>query len=107
MGAQVGAQANVQLSPILLADCWAGCFQSLGCMGASCACGQGPTDEEQLLVASHLVPHHLGTEHVPAAYDYTRSTEDCHSVEHFTGIHRDIRPLLDYTYNRKYSAGRV
>lgn len=40
-------------------------------------------------------------------YDFTRSTEDNHAVAHFTGVHRDIRPLLDYTYHRKYSAERV
>lgn len=42
-----------------------------------------------------------------SAFDYDKTTEDCHSVEHFTGLHRDIRPLLDYTYHKKYCNARV
>eukprot|EP00930_Biecheleria_cincta_P037633 TRINITY_DN25847_c0_g1_i1.p1 TRINITY_DN25847_c0_g1~~TRINITY_DN25847_c0_g1_i1.p1 ORF type:complete len:371 (+),score=64.03 TRINITY_DN25847_c0_g1_i1:54-1166(+) len=41
------------------------------------------------------------------AFDYEKTTEDCHSVQHFTGVHKDIRPLLDYTYHKKYCEARV
>jgi len=38
--------------------------------------------------------------------DPNLSTEELHGVSHFQGIHSDIRPLLDYTYHRKYSEQR-
>jgi len=41
-----------------------------------------------------------------SSYDYGRSTEENYGVPHFTGIHADIRPLLDYTYHRKYCPAR-
>lgn len=40
-------------------------------------------------------------------FDPQKSTEDNFSVIHFTGPHADIRPLLDYTYHRKYTEARV
>jgi len=35
------------------------------------------------------------------------STEDMYAVAHFNGENGDIRPLLDYTYHKKYSDARV
>lgn len=40
-------------------------------------------------------------------YDYDKATEDVFAVAHFTGPNRDIRPLLDYTYHKKYTEARV
>jgi len=40
-------------------------------------------------------------------FDYDKTTEDQYSVNHFTGSNKDIRPLLDYTYHKKYSEDRV
>jgi len=39
-------------------------------------------------------------------FDPSLTTEDLYGVKHFEGIHADIRPLLDYTYHRKYSEQR-
>lgn len=40
-------------------------------------------------------------------YDYSKTTEESYSVKHFTGENKDIRPLLDYTYHKKYTESRV
>lgn len=40
-------------------------------------------------------------------FDYNKTTEDCHSIDHFSGVHADIRPLLDYTYHKKYHDARI
>jgi len=39
-------------------------------------------------------------------FDPHLSTEELYGVNHFKGIHADIRPLLDYTFHRKYAAKR-
>mmetsp|Transcript_77730 Transcript_77730/g.222801 ORF Transcript_77730/g.222801 Transcript_77730/m.222801 type:complete len:406 (+) Transcript_77730:37-1254(+) len=65
--------------------------------GTSC-CVEHPRVYEPSLVETKL-SH--------GEYDWDKSTEDNHAVTHFTGIHADIRPLLDYTYHRKYSIERV
>jgi len=40
-------------------------------------------------------------------YDYSKTTEDSYGVAHFTGANKDIRPLLDYTYHKKYHEDRI
>lgn len=40
-------------------------------------------------------------------FDYDRTTEDSFAIPHFTGPNRDIRPLLDYTYHKKYNEERT
>jgi len=40
-------------------------------------------------------------------FDYNQPTEDQYAVKHFTGPNRDIRPLLDYTYHKKYNEDRM
>lgn len=40
-------------------------------------------------------------------FDYDKATEDVYGVKHFTGVNKDIRPLLDYTYHKKYDENRV
>lgn len=44
---------------------------------------------------------------VPQDFDATKPTEDVYGVVHFTGDNADIRPLLDYTWHRKYTDARV
>lgn len=57
-------------------------------MGATC---QGQSDPENVI----------------KDFRYDLSTEDNYGVPHFVGDNQDIRPLLDYTYHRTYSASRV
>lgn len=40
-------------------------------------------------------------------FDYDKTTEDSYGVAHFTGPNKSIRPLLDYTYHKKYTEDRV
>jgi hypothetical protein len=40
-------------------------------------------------------------------FDYDQNTEDAFAVPHFTGKFQDIRPLLDYTYHKKFNEERV
>eukprot|EP00930_Biecheleria_cincta_P005236 TRINITY_DN106156_c0_g1_i1.p1 TRINITY_DN106156_c0_g1~~TRINITY_DN106156_c0_g1_i1.p1 ORF type:complete len:431 (+),score=85.26 TRINITY_DN106156_c0_g1_i1:83-1375(+) len=40
-------------------------------------------------------------------FDYTLSTEEVYYERHFEGPNQDIRPLIDYTYHRKYSNERM
>lgn len=40
-------------------------------------------------------------------FDFEKNTEDVYAVAHFTGSNKDIRPLLDYTYHKKYAEERV
>lgn len=40
-------------------------------------------------------------------FDYSLSTEEVYYVRHFEGPNQDIRPLIDYTYHRKYSDERM
>jgi len=54
------------------------------------ACFSGRTDVQQ-----EEMPH-------CNTFDPCKSTEENYTVPHFTGIHASIRPLLDYTYHRKY-----
>lgn len=44
---------------------------------------------------------------IPDGFDYTKSTEENYGVHHFLGDFATIRPLLDYTYHRKYSDART
>lgn len=39
-------------------------------------------------------------------FDYDKSTEDSYAIPQFTGPHKHIRPLLDYTWHKKYSEER-
>eukprot|EP00931_Biecheleriopsis_adriatica_P035172 TRINITY_DN20253_c0_g1_i1.p1 TRINITY_DN20253_c0_g1~~TRINITY_DN20253_c0_g1_i1.p1 ORF type:complete len:430 (+),score=83.35 TRINITY_DN20253_c0_g1_i1:51-1340(+) len=40
-------------------------------------------------------------------FDYSLTTEEAYHVRHFEGQNEDIRPLIDYTYHRKYSPERM
>lgn len=40
-------------------------------------------------------------------FDFDKATEDVYAMKHFSGPNRDIRPLLDYTYHKKYTEERV
>jgi len=40
-------------------------------------------------------------------FNFDKTTEDSYGVSHFTGSNKDIRPLLDYTYHKKYSDNRM
>lgn len=72
-----------------------------------------PLMESAMAVQAHMVSGHadelakFNDYWVTPQYDYNKSTEDNYSVKHFTGDNKDIRPLLDYTYHKKYHENRI
>uniref|UniRef100_A0A7S1WFY0 EF-hand domain-containing protein n=1 Tax=Alexandrium catenella TaxID=2925 RepID=A0A7S1WFY0_ALECA len=68
------------------------------------ACTGNETEADEISVRKDEEPT---VYKVSSSFDPSKSTEDNFSVEHFIGIHASIRPLMDYTYHRKYMDSRV
>lgn len=73
-------------------------------MGQNCNCERQGTADVQFDVTSSISTS-VNSKRV--AFDISLSTEENYGKAHFSGPHKDIRPLLDYTYHRKYTAERV